>query len=214
MYVERIEQPLRSTTSTTGLLNLTPHPPRKGEPQNHMFTEMRSALQIPKTTDILTHIHSLPPGEQEQAHAAIQAIERRAMAQQIPQAGLVTLMDYLDTHSIRKGICTRNFDAPVAHLLTTHLPKHIMSPVITRSFRPPKPSPAGILHIACEWGIVGSADMPEVGSRERLLPLVMVGDSVDDIEAGYEAGALTVLLRSEGKEELERDERTDVVVSR
>lgn len=42
----------------------------------------------------------------------------------------------------------------------------------------------------------------------------MVGDSIDDIAAGYEAGALTVLLRSEGKEDLERDERTDVVVSR
>ncbi|KAK3086928.1 hypothetical protein LTR53_020027, partial [Teratosphaeriaceae sp. CCFEE 6253] len=50
--------------------------------------------------------------------------------------------------------------------------------------------------------------------EERLLPLVMVGDSIDDIAAGYEAGALTVLLRSEGKEELEQDERTDVVISR
>ena len=42
----------------------------------------------------------------------------------------------------------------------------------------------------------------------------MVGDSVDDMAAGYDAGALTVLLRSEGKEELEKDERTDVVISR
>jgi len=32
--------------------------------------------------------------------------------------------------------------------------------------------------------------------------------------AGYEAGALTVLLKSEGKEELEVDPRTDVVISR
>jgi phosphoglycolate phosphatase-like HAD superfamily hydrolase len=42
----------------------------------------------------------------------------------------------------------------------------------------------------------------------------MVGDSVDDMTSGYEAGALTVLLKSEGKEELERDARTDVVISR
>lgn len=42
----------------------------------------------------------------------------------------------------------------------------------------------------------------------------MVGDSVDDMAAGRAAGALTVLLRSEGKEELEGDARTDVVVSR
>lgn len=42
----------------------------------------------------------------------------------------------------------------------------------------------------------------------------MVGDSLDDIIAGYEAGALTVLVKTEGKEELEKDARTHVVVSR
>jgi len=42
----------------------------------------------------------------------------------------------------------------------------------------------------------------------------MVGDSIDDIIAGYDAGALTVLVKSPGKEELETDERTHVVVER
>jgi len=42
----------------------------------------------------------------------------------------------------------------------------------------------------------------------------MVGDSVDDMAAGYRAGALTVLLRSPDKEDLEDDEQTDVVVDR
>lgn len=42
----------------------------------------------------------------------------------------------------------------------------------------------------------------------------MVGDSIDDIIAGYDAGALTVLVKSAGKEELESDERTHVVVER
>ena len=42
----------------------------------------------------------------------------------------------------------------------------------------------------------------------------MVGDSVDDMTAGREAGTLTVLLRSPGKEELEQDNRTDVVIDR
>jgi phosphoglycolate phosphatase-like HAD superfamily hydrolase len=42
----------------------------------------------------------------------------------------------------------------------------------------------------------------------------MVGDSIDDMIAGYEAGALTVLVRSEGKEELEVDPRTHVIVER
>lgn len=101
------------------------------------------------------------------------------------------------------------FSAPVHHLLAHHIPSHLspFSPIITRDFRPPKPSPAGILHIAQSWNICPDED-------STLLPMIMVGDSVDDMAAGRDAGALTVLLRSAGKEDLERDERTDVVVSR
>ena len=104
--------------------------------------------------------------------------------------------------------------APVSHLLSTHLPSHIsaFTPIITRDFKPPKPSPAGILHIAKQWGVASPAREPS--SSPSPLPLIMVGDSIDDIIAGYEAGALTVLVRSEGKEELEVDSRTDVVVGR
>jgi hypothetical protein len=42
---------------------------------------------------------------------------------------------------------------PVMHLLKTFLPKYTFFPIITRSFHPPKPDPAGILHIAAEWGL-------------------------------------------------------------
>lgn len=75
-----------------------------------MFGEMRAALDIDKGTDILDHIYSLSPEEQEAAHGKIQAIERKAMAEQVPQAGLVTLMEFLDKHGVKKAICTRNFE--------------------------------------------------------------------------------------------------------
>ncbi|KAK5717649.1 hypothetical protein LTR17_015914 [Elasticomyces elasticus] len=186
------------------------------EPQNYMFAQMREAVGITKEVDILDHIHNLSASEQEDAFAKIQAIEREAMATQVPQAGLVTLMEYLDERGVQKGICTRNFDAPVAHLLANHLPGHVaeFAPIITRDFKPPKPSPAGILHIAHKWSITNTANVPKTPAADRLLPLIMVGDSIDDMVAGYEAGALTVLLRSEGKEELEADERTDIVIGR
>ncbi|CAD0093127.1 unnamed protein product [Aureobasidium vineae] len=188
------------------------------EPQNYMFTEMRSKLGITKGEDILDHVYSLSGDEQKEAHNIIEDVEREAMAKQIPQAGLVTLMEHLDSRDILKGICTRNFDAPVAHLLSNHLPGHIdaFAPIITRDFRPPKPSPAGILHIAKQWGVVSEADVSDDGRpiSKRPLPLIMVGDSIDDIIAGHDAGAATVLLRSEGKEELEKDPRTDLVISR
>lgn len=51
---------------------------------------------------------------------------------------------------------------PVSHLLTKFIPDHNFSPIITRAFRPPKPSPAGILHIAAEWG-VATEEMIMVG---------------------------------------------------
>lgn len=100
----------------------------------------------------------------------------------------------------------------MTHFLHHHVPGHLapFDPVVTRDFRPPKPSPEGIWHIARNWGILDEESVPS----GRSLPVVMVGDSVDDMAAGRDAGALTVLLRSEGKEDLETDERTDVVIGR
>jgi HAD superfamily hydrolase (TIGR01549 family) len=163
----------------------------------------RAALNIEKPTDILDHIYSLPEAEQEEAHEKIRDIERTAMKSQQPQAGLVELMDYLDSRRIQKGICTRNFDAPVEHLLTTFLPSSKFSPVVTREFRPPKPDPAGILHIAKQW-------MHEDGGSS----LIMVGDSIDDMTAGFRAGAATVLLVNDVNKHLAEHEHTDLVVNR
>jgi len=87
-----------------------------------------------------------------------------SMASQVAQPGLVQLMTYLDSRGVRKGICTRNFDAPVNNLLTKFLAGSVFAPIVTRDFRPPKPDPAGILHIARSWGLVrrstGEAGVP------------------------------------------------------
>lgn len=85
-----------------------------------MFGEMRNALGITKFVDILEHIYSLPESEQQAAHDKIQTIEREAMAKQVPQAGLVTLMEYLDSKGIKKGICTRNFEYAIRHWRKIH----------------------------------------------------------------------------------------------
>ena len=109
--------------------------------------------------------------------------------------------------------------APVEHFLEKHVPNHVkpFSPIITREFKPPKPLPDGILHIARAWGAIDGGIVPKGLGLDRFLPVVMVGDSVDDMAAGRDAGALTVLLRSVGKgqsEDLAIDERTDVVIDR
>jgi len=128
-----------------------------------MFAEMRSALSITKSIDILDHIYSLPPSSQEAAHEKVKEIERTAMIAQAPQPGLVALMAYLETKSMRKAICTRNFNAPVDHLLGKFLQGITFEPIVTREFRPPKPDPAGILHIAKSWGLEGGSSLIMVG---------------------------------------------------
>jgi beta-phosphoglucomutase-like phosphatase (HAD superfamily) len=96
---------LRKISNEKSLLRPCP-----GEPQNYMFQQMRDALGITKSTDILEHIHSLPEDEQEVEMEKIKAIERAAMKDQKPQPGLTELMTYLEHRGIQKGICTRNFE--------------------------------------------------------------------------------------------------------
>jgi hypothetical protein len=55
--------------------------------------QMREALGIDKSVDILDHVHSLPDKEQEEAHQKLQAIERKAMVEMQPRQGLSELMD-------------------------------------------------------------------------------------------------------------------------
>ena len=167
-----------------------------------MFADMRNALGITKRVDILDHIYALPAQEQPAAHEAIRDIERKAMASQTPQPGLSALMSYLDDKGIRKAICTRNFDVPVQNLMEKFLAGSMFHPVVTREFRPPKPDPAGILHIANAWGL------------EDASGLIMVGDSIDDMAAGRRAGAATVLLVNDVNKALASHDDTDLVISR
>ncbi|KAI0137972.1 HAD-like protein [Hypoxylon sp. NC0597] len=212
------------------------------QPQNHMFTQMRAVLGIPKSTDILEHVYSLPTAsQQEAAMESIRAIERQSMREQVAQPGLADLMAYLEARGVRKGICTRNFEQPVTHLLTKFLAGFMFHPVVTRDFRPPKPDPAGLLYIARSWGLVrrveGARDEAAVrevvheksgasGVREKegavgghhevgdASGLIMVGDSIDDMTAGRRAGAATVLLVNDVNRHLADHEHTDLVIER
>lgn len=200
-----------------------------------MFAQMRSALGIPKSVDILEHIYSLATAEaRASAMESVRAIERAAMASQRPQPGLAELMAYLERRGVRKAICTRNFDQPVHHLLTTFLPGSVFAPIVTREFRPPKPHPAGILHIARSWGLLGrrggpeqpaaaaaggaantdGGDVPVTTDLPDASSLIMVGDSIDDMTAGRRAGAATVLLRNPANAHLSDHEHTDLVIER
>ncbi|KAJ5990019.1 hypothetical protein N7499_010544 [Penicillium canescens] len=175
-------------------------------PQHHMFNEMREALGIDRSIDILHHIRQLPtPEDRAAAVSKVQAVERRAMIDQQPQPGLLRLMDYLESRGLRRALCTRNFEAPVKYLVDNHLPTHVFLPIITRDTPNllPKPDPAGILHIASEWGLGNRAES-----------MIMVGDSIDDMTSGHMAGAATVLLLNERNVHLREHAHTDLCISR
>ncbi|KAL4872983.1 hypothetical protein BDV12DRAFT_192918 [Aspergillus spectabilis] len=175
-------------------------------PQNYMFGEMRAVLGISKSVDILHHIRSLPTAEEQlEASNKVKAIEREAMNHQQPQPGLVELMDYLQGRGVKRALCTRNFELPVMNLLQNHLPEHVFVPIITRETPGllPKPDPAGILHIADEWGL-----------KNRAENLIMVGDSIDDMTAGHTAGAATVLLLNDHNGHLKEHMHTDLYIEK
>ncbi|KAL2862844.1 putative haloacid dehalogenase-like hydrolase [Aspergillus lucknowensis] len=175
-------------------------------PQNYMFAEMRAALGISKSVDILHHIARLPTDEERhEASNKVKAIEREAMQHQEPQPGLLELMDYLEERGVKRALCTRNFKTPVTNLLQNHLPTHVFLPIITRETPGllPKPDPAGILHIANEWGLVNGGGN-----------LIMVGDSLDDMTAGHTAGAATVLLLNDHNGHLKEHMHTDLCIEK
>ncbi|CAK7266575.1 hypothetical protein SEPCBS119000_002100 [Sporothrix epigloea] len=164
-------------------------------PQTYMFGQMREALGISKGTDILDHIYALPTAEkQHEAMESVRNIERAAMASQEAQPGLAALMDYLDARGVPKAICTRNFEQPVLHLLGKFLDGHVFEPIVTRDFRPPKPDPAGILHIARSWGLLRIDEGKKTGAE------TVAGAGVEDDAADHEV----VLAEQKAEEEAER----------
>ncbi|VEU21414.1 DEKNAAC102736 [Brettanomyces naardenensis] len=155
------------------------------KPQTYMFKEMREALNIlNKPVDILEYIASLDENEKEVASKKVQNIEYNAMLKMQPQAGVEDLFKYMNESTpLKFTICTRNNFTPVNYLLDNYLGGvELHSPVITRSFEPPKPSPKPLLHISESWGIDPKN-------------LIMVGDSRDDMFAGLQAGFSLVLMR-------------------
>lgn len=214
-------------------------------PQNYMFKEMRLALQIEKPTDILDHILSLsdkpdtdcdPSSPRSRAQDAIRSIETQAMTSQKPQPGLDKLITYLAKQNIRSALCTRNFELPVQHLLDNFVSdegRTHFSPLITREAEgiKPKPSPEGIWACVHAWNgsiadttnardafLEYNRETSEAEKMKTCAGVLMVGDSIDDIEAGARAGAATVLLvNDENKHLLEESEwpkRVDLGINR
>lgn len=152
------------------------------------FQYMRQRVGVGPTGDILDIIASWPAEEQQRAHAAIEEIEDQALKDMQAMPGLLELCTFLDTRGLPRGLITRNVLRSVQFFHDNHLPLPPFVPAISRECQfPYKPSPEALLHICTTWGIPPTS-------------VVMVGDSAkDDVVCGNRAGAVTVLLDSEGR---------------
>jgi HAD superfamily hydrolase (TIGR01549 family) len=146
------------------------------------FAAMRRRIGAPHGTDIIAHVNAQETEEaRERLHAILVEEEEIGLQRMALQPHAHDLFAFFHAHGVRRGLLTRNND--VAMLKTVELLRrpdafHVM---LSRSFTPCKPAPDALHHIAGQWGM-------EAGD------LVMVGDSIDDMECGRRAGAATILV--------------------
>jgi len=148
------------------------------------FAAIRRAIGCPDGVSILTYIEDLPLSERAEAERVLDEFEMRAAAEIGPASGLAELIAYLNDHSLKRGILTRNtlraVERSIENLPFVRLED--FSCVITRDDDiPVKPEPAGVIAAASQFGVAPNE-------------LMVVGDYLYDIEAGRNAGAVTVFV--------------------
>lgn len=150
------------------------------------FAEMRRRVGVPEG-DILDVINSWTSEQRAAAFAKIAEIEEQALQEMRVMPGAQELCSLLDDAGVPRALVTRNVSSSVDffHRTAFNLPPFF--PALSREWTPYKPDPSALHHIADHWG---------VSSHE----LVMIGDSAkDDVVCGRRAGAVTILLDSEGR---------------
>lgn len=167
-------------------------------PQRWMFKEMRESINLPLDSkkDILGYLDNEVTDEKlrSQYHVNIKNIEKKAMLLQEPQPGLNELLAYLHSKNISKNIVTRNYIDPVQNFIAkfVHKDYNTFDVILTRSFKPPKPSPQPLLHI-----ITNNINPETHGTDLNYKEFFMVGDSYDDMKSGRDAGFTTILVVNE-----------------
>lgn len=155
----------------------------------HDFAYIRQELAIPDDADILEHLDTLPHTEAKRHHERLEQIERELAERAAAAPGLLELLGRLEQAGARLGILTRNSREIALLTLEAIGARHYFAAahVVGRGEAPPKPDPAGLLHLLGQWS--GSA-----------ANAVMVGDYLFDLQAGRAAGTATIhVARPDGQ---------------
>ncbi len=148
------------------------------------FSYLRQALNCPEEEQILDFIEALPAARRKKSLTFLQRYEMRAAADALPNPAAAVLVHYLKKMGLKIGIVSRNRRPAIIRALRNFpdLKPVDFDLIISRDNHfPPKPSGEGIIRAARRMGV-------EVDET------VMVGDYIHDIQAGRDAGAVTVFL--------------------
>jgi len=153
----------------------------------HDFTAIRNELGVPHGSDILGYLATLPAREAGVLHDRLQKIELELAAVTVTAAGAPELLSRLRDNGSRMGILTRNTrENALRTLELIGLESYFESgDILGRDQALPKPDPDGIFRLMSRWG-APPADA------------TMVGDYLYDLQAGRQAGALTVHVDTTG----------------
>lgn len=174
------------------------------EPGTLDFAAVRGAIGCPRNQAVLEFIAGLQDeSASRNAMYILDRFETEAAARSRPNEGAEDLVRFLRDRGLKTGIISRNslqaIEIALGHF-TTLVPAYF-DLVLTRDDPyPPKPSPDGIRAAAQRLGV--PADQ-----------VLVIGDYLFDIEAGYQAGARTAFLTNRGTLVC-RDPKPDFTIDR
>ena len=149
------------------------------------FIRIKQAIGCPADRPILEYIDTLKdPRHRREAMDKLVRFEIEGAGQSVPNPGAAETVLYLRSKGLRVGIITRNGRESILRALQNfnNLNAADFDLIITRDDPVrPKPNADGILLAAETFGVATGE-------------LLMVGDYIFDIQAGHQAGAVTVLL--------------------
>jgi len=152
------------------------------------FNAVKAAVGCPADAHILEYIAALPgPEERKKAGDILEAFEANAAKNSLPNTGAESLLAHLKSLGLRTGLISRNSRSSIEISLKNFRKtrQEDFDVIITRDDPiSPKPSPEGILKAAADLRV--DADQ-----------IIVVGDHMLDVDAGRQAGAVTILLESE-----------------
>jgi len=143
------------------------------------YPAIKRDLGLPANIAILEALAEIPAGpEKDVMLAKLRVHERRGAECATLFPGVVEMLAFLDERAVPTAVLTRNSRESTGIVLERLRLR--FSKVLSREDAPPKPDPAGLLHIAEVWNLPPAS-------------VAFCGDFLFDLHAGQAAGMTTVL---------------------